>query len=120
MSTKLSMIAACFVFAATSACVAEVTGDPPSDDSARRFNDDVPLSALRSPDVPDDDRPETPEIPEDEPPQGCEATVETTGACSLACNVDALIEQFVPAGTCVLFTCELIDGNTLSIGGCKE
>lgn len=117
MSTKLTMIAASLVLAGASACVAEVTGDLPSDSTARRFDDDVPLRATLTPDVPDD--PQTPEDPDDTPPVGCDATVEETGACSIACNMDAVIDQYVPAGTCVAFVCDLVDGSTIQIGGCK-
>lgn len=117
MSKQLTSIAAWLALTGFSACVAEVAGDPPSDDTARRVDDDVPLRATLTPDLPDD--PQTPEEPDDTPPEGCDATVAETGACSIACNTDAVIDQYVPAGTCVVFECDLVDGGTLQIGGCK-
>jgi len=87
------MIAASLVLAGASACVAEVAGDPPSDNIARRIDDDVPLRATLNPDVPDD--PQTPEDPDDDPPVGCDATVAETGACSIACNANAVLDQYV-------------------------
>jgi hypothetical protein len=40
------------------------------------------------------------------------------GPCSLACDRDALIEQYVPAGFCISFFCELTDGRILVLDAC--
>lgn len=41
------------------------------------------------------------------------------GPCSLLCDPDALLEQHVPEGTCVVFVCTLRDGTERSLGGCR-
>jgi hypothetical protein len=41
----------------------------------------------------------------------------TDGACAFACDVEAL-EQYIPAGSCVLMTCTLDTGETFKTGGC--
>lgn len=40
------------------------------------------------------------------------------GACSLLCDVDALVATFVPEGTCVAFICDLTDGQTIAMHVC--
>lgn len=40
------------------------------------------------------------------------------GPCSLACDRDELVEQYVPAGTCVSFYCELTDGRVMVLDAC--
>jgi len=42
-----------------------------------------------------------------------------TGPCSLACDPQALIDQYVVSGTCVTFTCHLTDGQVFNAGGCN-
>ncbi|MBA3459401.1 MAG: hypothetical protein H0T46_05535 [Deltaproteobacteria bacterium] len=41
------------------------------------------------------------------------------GPCSLACDYEALIEQYVPPGTCASFYCHLTDGRPFSLDGCR-
>lgn len=41
------------------------------------------------------------------------------GPCSLACDYAALIEQYVPPGTCASFYCHLTDGRPFAIDGCR-
>lgn len=48
------------------------------------------------------------------------AHLPTEGPCSLACDPEAMIEQYVPAGTCVLFGCTLDTGETYNTGGCND
>jgi len=40
------------------------------------------------------------------------------GACSLACDYDALVDQYVPKGSCVTFVCELTDGRKIIVDAC--
>ncbi len=40
------------------------------------------------------------------------------GPCSLACDYDALVAEYVPSGTCVVFSCELTDGRTFGLHAC--
>ncbi len=40
------------------------------------------------------------------------------GACSYACDF-AMLASFVPAGTCAVFRCELLDGRTVSVHACR-
>ena len=40
------------------------------------------------------------------------------GACSLLCDVDMLVANFVPEGTCVAFICDLNDGQTIAMHVC--
>jgi len=40
------------------------------------------------------------------------------GPCSLACDRDELVKQYVPSGTCVSFYCELTDGRTIVLDAC--
>lgn len=48
------------------------------------------------------------------------AQLPADGACSLACDPEALVEQYVPKGTCVLITCTLDTGETFNTGGCND
>ena len=41
------------------------------------------------------------------------------GPCSLACDRDALIEQYVPKGFCIHFFCELTDGRLIVLDACR-
>ena len=41
------------------------------------------------------------------------------GACTHACDPVAL-SGFIPEGTCVTFTCRLLDGSTYRTGGCNN
>lgn len=40
------------------------------------------------------------------------------GPCALACDVDALAEQYVPAGACAAFSCTLTDGREIAVHAC--
>lgn len=40
------------------------------------------------------------------------------GPCSLACDSEALIAEYVPSGTCVVFSCKLTDGRSISVHAC--
>lgn len=40
------------------------------------------------------------------------------GACSLACDPEALSEQYVPPGVCVAFVCTLTDGRSINVHAC--
>ncbi|HEU0034898.1 MAG TPA: hypothetical protein VFQ53_29940 [Kofleriaceae bacterium] len=48
------------------------------------------------------------------------AVVATEGACTLVCDPDRLVEEYVPPGSCVTWLCELRDGGTRRVGGCHE
>lgn len=54
---------------------------------------------------------------EPEEPGSCEPPTDE-GPCSLLCDPDALIETYVPEGTCVHFLCTLRDGTRRNIGAC--
>jgi hypothetical protein len=41
------------------------------------------------------------------------------GQCSLACDYNALLEQYVQPGTCASFYCHLEDGRPFSVDGCR-
>lgn len=38
--------------------------------------------------------------------------------CSLLCDRDALVEQYVPESSCAVFVCELTDGRRISVHAC--
>lgn len=40
------------------------------------------------------------------------------GPCSLACDAEALAEQYVPAGTCAAYLCTLTDGREVPVHAC--
>lgn len=40
------------------------------------------------------------------------------GPCSQACDPDALA-SYVPAGTCAVFRCDLLDGRSISVHACR-
>ena len=42
------------------------------------------------------------------------------GACSLACDPEAMGEQYVTVGACALFACPLSDGRTMLVEACHE
>ena len=42
-----------------------------------------------------------------------------SGPCSLVCDRDELVTEYVPAGTCVSFYCELTDGHVLVLDACR-
>lgn len=49
--------------------------------------------------------------------EACEPPTDE-GPCSLLCDPDALIENYVPKGTCVHFLCTLRDGTRRNVGAC--
>jgi hypothetical protein len=50
----------------------------------------------------------------------CEISPQTNqGPCLLACDPEALVDQWVPEGTCVAFECPLANGTTIRVGGCN-
>ena len=40
------------------------------------------------------------------------------GPCSMACDYQGLLEQYVPEGTCATFFCELTDGRSVVLDAC--
>lgn len=49
--------------------------------------------------------------------EACEPPADE-GPCSLLCDPDALVETYVPEGTCVHFLCTLGDGTRRNVGAC--
>ena len=73
------------------------------------------------PDVPVQDVDPAVADPEGFAPQSapfCEVPADAEGPCAIACDHDAVIEQYVPEGTCTIFECEHADGSPLRTGGC--
>jgi hypothetical protein len=54
-------------------------------------------------------------VPED---SRCEPMADD-GACALVCDPDALIEHYVPPGTCIHFVCTTRDGSSHHLGACR-
>ncbi|MBA3391948.1 MAG: hypothetical protein H0T89_04850 [Deltaproteobacteria bacterium] len=52
-------------------------------------------------------------------PDICEPDPEAVGACALACDPQAVIDNFVPVGVCAIFECKLADGSLERVGGCR-
>jgi len=48
----------------------------------------------------------------------CEPMAED-GPCALICDPDALLEHYVPAGTCIHFVCTTRDGARHHMGACR-
>ena len=48
----------------------------------------------------------------------CRLLPEDCGACSVACDWEAL-REFVPVGTCAAFVCDLIDGTQAIFHACR-
>jgi hypothetical protein len=107
MQTNMIAIGAWLVISGASACVGEDVDMAATEDVARPENPNVRLR-----------QPAQREITEDDAPAGCELVVATEGACSLACDPDAAVAEFVPEGTCTMFECDLSDGTTINVGGC--
>jgi hypothetical protein len=107
MQTKLIAIGGWLVISGASACASDEVEVTASEDVARPENANVRLRM-----------PAQREIPEDTGPEDCELVSAVDGACSLACDPDAVIAQFVPEGTCTMFECDLTDGTTINVGGC--
>jgi hypothetical protein len=83
-----------------SACVdeADVVSEP------RTLSDDARVSV-------------TVEMATDSEPDVCDLLADCDGACSVACDWEALVE-YVPPGTCVAFICDLVDGRKVSFHAC--
>jgi hypothetical protein len=54
---------------------------------------------------------------DDAPPDIC-GLLPPDGPCALACDEDALAEQYVPAGACAAFACTLTDGTEIAVHAC--
>ena len=95
----------------------------PIDTQARGHLASAPVDVTPGIDVPSPELPPRPAPPsvaeEDGEPDLCLLAVEEEGPCSLACDNDAVIEAFVPEGTCLVFTCDLTTGDHLRVGGCR-
>jgi hypothetical protein len=61
----------------------------------------------------------TPDAAEPAAPALCEFVAVQEGPCSLACEPEALVEQFVPRGMCAMFDCAKRDGSIGRLGGCR-
>ena len=48
----------------------------------------------------------------------CQQIVATDGPCSAACDPAKLMD-YIPEGTCMLFSCALADGSESRLGGCN-
>lgn len=63
------------------------------------------------------------DTPEAEPREAAEAVrcepMSDEGPCSLVCDRDALLDQYVPAGTCIHFACTAHDGTRHHLGACR-
>jgi hypothetical protein len=46
------------------------------------------------------------------------AALPGSGPCSLLCDRDALVEEYVPVDTCAVFVCELDDGRRITAHAC--
>jgi hypothetical protein len=86
---------------AGSACA----GDDASTDDTDPSDDDGRASVTASVALPDAD-------------QDICGALPGTGPCSLLCDRDALVEQYVPANTCAVFVCELDDGRRVTMHAC--
>ncbi|HSD86382.1 MAG TPA: hypothetical protein VLB44_02670 [Kofleriaceae bacterium] len=61
----------------------------------------------------------TSDVAEPGDPDVCELLPDC-GPCSLACDIQALSEQYVPPGTCVAFACTLSDGRQIAVHACHS
>lgn len=53
-----------------------------------------------------------------EPPDDTCARLPTSGPCALACDLERLIEIYVPDGACLTLACDLVGGGTLTVHAC--
>ena len=74
-----------------------------------------PIEAAVSDDASEDVDVEPAVLSEDE---RCEPMAEE-GACALVCDPDALLERYVPEGTCIHFVCPTADGERHHMGACR-
>ena len=49
----------------------------------------------------------------------CAVPPDAEGACALACDPEAVLEEYVEEGVCVLFECPLANGDITRVGGCN-
>lgn len=77
----------------------------------------VPTGEL-PPDLPTTERPLDDE-PDDPNLEVCALLPDGDGACTHACDPDALA-AFIPQGTCVTFSCTLTNGRPYRTGGCNN
>lgn len=105
--------------------LAAPSGDTAGDDRApaRALADGASTNAIPCPTPaqrmsPTGERPREEEVVADEGGDVCAALPEE-GPCSLACDPDALVDTFVPKGTCVTYRCELKSGQVFQTGGCN-
>ena len=88
---------------AAAACTGDISGTSPAPDAAVPESPTAPVSSFtRAPAA----------LPDD-----C-ALLPKDGACALACNPDALAQQYLPPNTCATFACPLSDGRTKLVGVC--
>ena len=57
------------------------------------------------------------ELAQGREPSICDA-LPCDGPCSLACDREELVTEYVPAGTCISFYCELTDGRPFVLDAC--
>lgn len=90
------------------AACAEVVNDPPPE------LEGMPPMPTRD-EVNDIQGPQLAAEPE---PSQCDMLPADDTACAYACDSIAL-QEFIPPGTCVIFSCPLDDGTTVRVGGCR-
>ena len=104
MRTLLSMLAV----GALSACAVEESAPPPEPEAPVS---DLAQASTGAPASADDAADADEDI--------C-GLLPCDGPCSLACDYNALIEQYVQPGTCASFYCHLTDGRPFSLDGCRD
>lgn len=77
--------------------------------------DGAPAAAVTI-DVPDID--ETYALDLKDPPDDICDKLPPDGPCALACDPDALADQYVPAHACAAFSCTLTDGTEIAVHAC--
>ena len=80
--------------------------------------DDEPLDGLHPPQAESADVTEALALPLSVEEDLCDA-LPADGPCSLACDLDALTQEYVPAGTCAAFACTLTDGRMITLHACR-
>ena len=95
---RFGLVVAVCGFSCTTADIALPDGEPPTKDESA----DVTLTFAGPPGDPD----------------VC-SLLPDEGPCALACDPDALIEAYVPAGSCVAFACTLDNGQEIAVHACR-
>ena len=85
--------------------------------SACATDDVEPHRAAISIDVPGIDEAYAVDLTDAPPDEICDR-LPADGPCSLACDEDALAEQYVPAHACAAFACTLTDGTQIAVHAC--